>query len=172
MPNVFHSFSSLLSGLLIFMTRWAMMLNGTLPSAMVSHNYTPTHQRRVVRTSYHCRASWGLKNSSPGTYRPTASLPFLMGDRRISLLQCTMPADIGHAEIRWQFDHGAIPTICFFVLGSLHATWARRSAPICSRKTTGKNQPMPEPFAFWGVMKWPVPEDGQNVTRHPHSDKD
>ena len=109
---MFHSFSSLLSGLLIFMTRWAMMLNGTLPSVMVSHNYTPTHQSRVVRTSYHCRASWGLKNLSPGTYSPTPSLPFLMEGRRLSLLQCTRPADIDHAEIRWQFNRGAIPTIC------------------------------------------------------------
>lgn len=111
-PNVFHSFSSLLSGLLIFTTRWAMMLNGTLPSVMVSHNYTPTHQSRVVRTSYHCRASWGLKNLSPGTYSPTSSLPFLMEGRRLSLLQCTRPADIDHTEIRWQFNRGATPTIC------------------------------------------------------------
>ena len=77
-----------------------------------THNYTPTHQSRVVRTSYHCRASWGLKNLSPGTYSPTSSLPFLMEGRRLSLLQCTRPADIDHTEIRWQFNRGATPTIC------------------------------------------------------------
>ena len=110
----FTHFSSLLSGLLIFMTKWEMMLNGTTPSVMVSYNDPPTHQSGILRTSYHCQASWGLKNLSPGTHSPTPSLPFLMEGRSISLLQCNMPAHIDHAEIRWQFDPLVLfsPPVC------------------------------------------------------------
>lgn len=100
MPNVFHPFfipvfrASDIHDKMGDDAKWAHSF------VMVSHNYPSMQQSSIVRTNYHCHASWGLKNLSPGTHTSTPSLPFLMEGRRISLLQCVMPASIDHAEIR------------------------------------------------------------------------
>lgn len=136
---------------------------------MVSYYYPPVQPSSIVRTSYHCWASWGLKNLSPGTHSSTPSLPLPMEGRRISLLQWIMPASTDHTEISWQFGPWChfhhLMAFCWAGLFICHlALW---SAPNHSGKTIS---PGPGSFVFLRVMKLPAPENGHIVTHHPQDD--
>lgn len=155
------------------MTRWEMTLNGTF-----LHCWFP------ITTHPHPRAaSLGLAVVA----KPAGVLKIYLLKHVVQhhLFHSWWKAEVyrycsatcRHTQIMQKSGGNLIPWCyshhLFAVLDSSHATWARWSAPTRPGKTTGKNQPKPGPFAFWGVMKWPVPENGHNVT-HPtphHSDK-
>lgn len=91
----FPHFSSLSSGLSIFMARWETMLNGPIRSVMASHNSPSPPQHSAVKTSYLSWASWILKIY---LLEPIVQRRLFHSWKRVPPLRCIVPGHTSHGN--------------------------------------------------------------------------